>query len=213
MGDELVERNNSTHVPIRSRGSCHIWERPPTLRDILSPAHPPCFIDISAMLQGNIADMSLPGGRGRKTRKGVRGQVLDSSRGIGMTGLRGLEWGRGGRDGSAMCGPPPLDPSTELRVSGPSPRMDSRLGASLTGSLGSRNGGGGGESRLGGGVRLQEGWIHALAHLRPASAGKTDEGWQCGAVPARPFDPPQRTYSKLRVSGPSRGWIPAPGPE
>ena len=59
---------------------------------------------------------------------------------------------------------------------------------------------GGGESRLGGGVRLQEGWI-------PASAGKTDGGWRCGAVPARPFDPPQRTYSKLRVSGPSQGWI------
>ena len=58
----------------------------------------------------------------------------------------------------------------------------------------------GGESRLGGGVRLQEGWI-------PASAGKTDGGWRCGAVPARPFDPPQRTYSKLRVSGPSQGWI------
>ena len=60
---------------------------------------------------------------------------------------------------------------------------------------------GGGESRLGGGVRLQEGWI-------PASAGKTDGGWQCGAVPARPFDPPQRTYSMLRMSGPFGGWIP-----
>ena len=47
-----------------------------------------------------------------------------------------------------------------------------------------------------GGVRLQEGWI-------PASAGKTDGGWQCGAAPARPFDPPQRTYSRHRVSGPS----------
>ena len=118
--DGPVGSEYSTHVPIRSRGSCHIWERPPTLRDILSPAHPPCFIDISAMLPCNIADMSLPGGRGRKTRKGVRGQVLDSSRGIGMTGLRGLKWGRGGRDGLAMRGPPPLDPSTVLRVSGPS---------------------------------------------------------------------------------------------
>ena len=27
--------------------------------------------------------------------------------------------------------------------------------------------------------------------------------WRCGSPPARPFDPPQRTYSKLRVSGPS----------
>ena len=38
----------------------------------------------------------------------------------------------------------------------------------------------GGGSRLGGGeVRIQEGWIHASAHLRPASAGMTggdDEG-------------------------------------
>ena len=66
-----------------------------TLRDILSPAHPPCFIDISAMLPCNMADMSLPRGRGRKARKGVRGQVLDSSRGLGMTGLRGLGWGGG----------------------------------------------------------------------------------------------------------------------
>ena len=66
-----------------------------TLRDILSPAHPPCFIDISAMLQSNMADMSLSRGRGRKARKGVRGQVLDSSRSLGMTGSRGLGWGRG----------------------------------------------------------------------------------------------------------------------
>ena len=31
-------------------------------------------------------------------------------------------------------------------------------------------------SRLGGGVRIQEGWIHASAHLRPASAGMTGGG-------------------------------------
>ena len=55
----------------------------------------------------------------------------------------------GGRDGSASAASP-LDPSTELRVSGPSaPGMES-------GSAG---------------VGLQEGWVHALAHLRPASAG------------------------------------------
>ena len=56
----------------------------PDSRNKLSPAHPPCFIEISAMLQSNMADISLPRGRGRKARKGVRGQVLDSSRGIGM---------------------------------------------------------------------------------------------------------------------------------
>ena len=89
----------STSVQVWSRGSCHIWEGTPltTLRDILSPAHPPCFIDISAMLQSNMADMSLPRGRGRKARKSVRGQVLDSSRSLGMTGLRGSGWGGGGK--------------------------------------------------------------------------------------------------------------------
>ena len=38
---------------------------------------------------------------------------------------------------------------------------------------------GGGPGSGGGGVRIQEGWIHASAHLRPASAGMTggdDEG-------------------------------------
>ena len=61
------------------------------------------------------------------------------------------------------------------------------------------------------GLRLQEGWL-------PASAGMTDgEGVGgflgtrriCGGgpPPARPFDPPQPTYSMLRVSGPSQGWI------
>ena len=54
------------------------------------------FIDISAMLQSNMADISLPRGRGRKARKDVRGQVLGPSRlggltarGIGTAGLRG----------------------------------------------------------------------------------------------------------------------------
>ena len=176
----------------------HLGEAPPTLRDILSPAHPPCFIDISAMLPCNIADMSLPGGRGRKTRKGVRGQVLDSSRGIGMTGLRGLEWGRGGRDGSAMCGPPPLDPSTELRVSGPSPRMDSRLGASLTGSLGSRNGGGGGESRLGGGCAFRR---DGFTPWRICDLPPQERRMRGGSVGRSPLDPSTRLSGLTASSG------------
>ena len=61
-------------------------------------------------------------GEGRKANKGVKGQVLDSSRGLGMT------WGDGeGRDELAVQSRPPLDPSTRLpprricdRVSGPS---------------------------------------------------------------------------------------------
>ena len=35
----------------------------PTSRNKLSPTHPACFIDISAMLQSNMADISLPRGR------------------------------------------------------------------------------------------------------------------------------------------------------
>ena len=64
------------------------------------------------------------------------------------------------------------------------------------GQGGSRTATTGEESPGSAAVRLQEGWI-------PASAGKTDGGWQCGTAPARPFDPPQRTYSRLRVSSPS----------
>ena len=57
----------------------------------------------------------------------------DSSRGFGMIRLwrtsspRGV--GSGNRDGLAVLGRPPLDPSTVLRVSGPAPGMDSRIGA------------------------------------------------------------------------------------
>ena len=49
----------------------------------------------------------------------VGGQVLDSSRGLGMTGESeaGREWGN--QEGLSLQGHPPLDPSTRLRVSGP----------------------------------------------------------------------------------------------
>ena len=66
-----------------------------------------------------------------EARKGVRGQVLDSSRSLGMIRLwrtgspRGV--GSGNRDGLEGRGPPRLDPSmlqrrtfSMLRVSGPS---------------------------------------------------------------------------------------------
>ena len=49
----------------------------------------------------------------------VCGQVLDSSRGLGMTGERGGGAGAGVTDWQNV-GRPPLDPSTVLRVSGPS---------------------------------------------------------------------------------------------
>ena len=41
--------------------------------------------------------------------------------------LRGSGWGGEECDGLAFVGHPPLDPSSGLRVSGPSPGMDSRL--------------------------------------------------------------------------------------
>ena len=51
----------------------------------------------------------------------MMGQVLDSSRSLGMTGGLGWRWGV-----SAMYwqnwATPPLDPSTLLRMSGPAPR-------------------------------------------------------------------------------------------
>ena len=49
----------------------------------------------------------------------VCGQVLDSSRDLGMTVENGVGWRRGKCDGLAVLGHPPLDPSTWLRVSGP----------------------------------------------------------------------------------------------
>ena len=91
VSDWPIEGEYSTHVLLESRGSCHFWERAPltTLRDILSPTHPPCFIDISAMLRSNMADMSLSRGRGRKARKCVRGQVLATVLGEGYWGGAG----------------------------------------------------------------------------------------------------------------------------
>ena len=59
-----------------------------------------------------------------------------------MTVETGLGWDQGGRDGLAVRGPPPLDPSTVLRMSGPPPGMDSGSGAGMTG-------GGGGVQVLG----------------------------------------------------------------
>ena len=126
--DKLVGGEYSTCVQVWSRGSCHFWGDTPHYPQGYIESHPPCFIDISAMLLGNMADMSLPRGRGRKARKGVRGQVLDSSRSLGMTGLRGVGWGREGGGVTVgkrprridNAGPPQLDPSTVLRVSGPS---------------------------------------------------------------------------------------------
>ena len=99
VSDWPIGGEYSTSVLLWSRGSCHFWEgRAPAPRDKLSPDHPPCFIDISAMLLCNMADMSLPRGRGRKARKSVRGQVLDSSRGIGMVSVKGVGVGEGATD-------------------------------------------------------------------------------------------------------------------
>ena len=73
------------------------------------------------------------------------GHILDSSRGLGMT-VNGESFG-GRRDELRFVSYPPLDPSTELRMSGPSRAtrkvcvcgegMDSGSGAGMT----ERNGG------------------------------------------------------------------------
>ena len=88
-------------------------------------------------------------------------------------------------DGLTMRGRPPLDPSTVLRVSGPS-----------------------------------WGWIHASAAGMTERSGEGERDGLAVRPPARPFDPPKGTFSKLRVSGPApkrcprpyaAGWIPALG--
>ena len=48
----------------------------------------------------------------------MSGQDLDSSRGLGMTG-KDVEWWKAGVSGWQGVGHPPLDPSTPLRMSGP----------------------------------------------------------------------------------------------
>ena len=95
----------------------------PTSRSKLSPTHPPCFIDISAMLQSNMADISLPRGEGGGVTVGGQPRRINNA------------------------GPRPARPFECLRVSGPTVPGEG--------------------SRLGRGVRLQEGWL-------PASAGMTD---------------------------------------
>ena len=73
---------------------------------------------------------------------------------------------------------------TVLRVSGPTQGNHEDLPLRGRGWIPGRRG----VYRLGEvparrGVRLQEGWIHALAHLRPASAGMTDgEGEGVGGL-------------------------------
>ena len=49
----------------------------------MSPTRPPCFIEISKMY--GIFDISLPRGKGANENREVSGQILDSSRGLGMT--------------------------------------------------------------------------------------------------------------------------------
>ena len=58
---------------------------------------------------GQGGSRTAPTREGRKASKGVRGQVLDPSRGLGMTWQMGARGG--GRDELAVQGRPPLDPS------------------------------------------------------------------------------------------------------
>ena len=60
--------------------------------------------------------------------------------------------------------------------------------------------GGGYGSRLGGGCAFRRDGFLPPQERRMG-------GGSVGPPPARPFDPPQPTYSMLRVSGPSQGWI------
>ena len=128
--DGPVGGKNSTDVLHRVKGVVsHFakWDHPhpsplpsegegtgllPSPSRLMGLAHPPRFIDISAMLLCNMADMSLPRG------EGVRGQILDPSRGLGMTWQMGV--GVGGRNGLAVQGRPRLDTSRASRLSGSS---------------------------------------------------------------------------------------------
>ena len=102
----------------------------------------------------------------------------------GMTGEKGV-WGFLGTRRIGSAGPPPpLDPSTVLpprriydRVSGPSPRMDSRLGARHRRTLPRRT------------FRLQ--------HLRPALGGRNDGGRGWGLWKGLSVWTPSRGYNIL----------------
>ena len=93
-----------------------------------------------------------------------------------MTGEKGV-WGFLGTRRIGSAGPPPLDPSTVLRVSGPSPRMDSRLGARHRRILPRRT------------FRLQ--------HLRPALGGRNDGGRGWGLWKGLSVWTPSRGYNIL----------------
>ena len=168
----------------------HLGVRLITLRDILSPAHPPCFIDISAMLPCNMADMSLSRGRGRKARKGVRGQVLDSSRSLGMTGLRGCGVGEGWDATDWQCGVAPARPFDGAQGERPRPKE----GITLTLALSHRRERGYGAQ---GDSSLDSSRGLGMAGLRGLWGGGGRDGLASAGLP--PLDP----STVLRVSGPA----------
>ena len=179
-------------------------------------------------------------------------QHLRPARGGGNTGEKGVGWRRVTTMGCHYGAAPPLDPSTRLRVSGPTWGWIHALAhatGALTASLTGLGGGMTGEEWVGWrrvttmgshnvatplldpSTRLRVsgptwGWIHASGHatgaltasLTGSEAGMTGEkgvGWRrvtmlgCRSGAAPPLDPSTR----LRVSGPTWGWIPARGPE
>ena len=100
---------------------------------------------------------------------GGGGPTPDPSRSLGMTRERGVGWSRAGVTDGQCVGLPSLDPSSAFRLSG-----------SVTG------------------------WAALSGDGFPIRVGNDGRGGRDGLavrgqLPARPFDPPRRTFSKLRV--------------
>ena len=195
--DGPVEGKYSTCVPIASRGSCHIWGT---------------WLDAEeadgefSRRSGRFVNRLYGGGDGfRLGRSRLGGGVRLQEGWIPASAGKTDGGGVGGeRDVLAELGRLSLDPSTRILQR----RMfHLRQGERNSPPLGMDSGSRG--SRLGGGVRLQEGWI-------PASAGKTDGGgWGVSAMYWQNWAACRSTLrrgSRLggcsirdRVSGPSPG--------
>ena len=66
-----LSRLRRTYGPSEGEGTGLL----PSPSRLMGLAHPPCFIDISAMLQSNMADMSLPRGEGTPRPRRLRGWI------------------------------------------------------------------------------------------------------------------------------------------